>query len=167
MTQTAIRYARVLRALGVSAEAVHETASLMESTPALSGVLEDPTVHAEQKRRVASRIFPAEIAVFMQKLCDENQAAHFPEIAEVFDMLKAADERIIRAELTCVTPPDAAQTEGMKDFVKNYFGAEHVELTIRRDESLIGGFILNADGVEWDYSTRRRIARLREALSRR
>ena len=65
--------------------------------------------------------------------------------------------------ITCVTPPEEKQHVRLK-FLKKKFGKMAVEFEIRIDPALLGGFILEAEGVEYDRSLRGFYRRLREYL---
>lgn len=167
MTVTATKYAKVLWELQLSEDALHTTGGLLAADDTLRAVLCDPTVHREQKHRVVERIFPKETVNFMKVLCDEQDVALFDEICEAYEQLKNEKDHTVQAQLQYVTPPTASQADGMKDFLKEYFGAKDVLLEQKEDASLLGGFILSARNQEWDWSLRGRIAQLSEDLSRR
>ena len=54
--------------------------------------------------------------------------------------------------------------EGFRDFLKKQYQAEEVNLTIVREPSLIGGFLLRVQGEEYDYSLRGRLNRMAQTL---
>lgn len=70
----------------------------------------------------------------------------------------------LNATLRCVTRPSAAQEEKIKTFLKNKYQAENITLTISIDPSVRGGFILNANNDEYDWSTRSRQQQLQEQI---
>ena len=61
----------------------------------------------------------------------------------------------------------AQQLEGIKAFLCREFQAESAEIEMIEDKSLIGGFILQADGREFDWSMRGRYRMLQQKLTRR
>ena len=62
------------------------------------------------------------------------------------------NENLKRNLTTSVTRPSAAQEEKIKTFLKNKYQAENITLTISIDPSVRGGFILNANNDEYDWS---------------
>ncbi|MEW3583881.1 F0F1 ATP synthase subunit delta, partial [[Clostridium] symbiosum] len=74
---------------------------------------------------------------------------------------------ILRAELTCVTPPSEEQLQGMKKYLCRRYRKNDVTFDIREDASLLGGFILKAGDFEYDYSLDGRLKRLQHKLTRR
>ena len=66
-----------------------------------------------------------------------------------------------------MTPPGDEQLEGIRNFLCREFQVQKVEIRIIEDKSLIGGFILQAGGKEYDWSLRGRCRRLEQKLTRR
>ena len=62
----------------------------------------------------------------------------------------------LQATLRCVTRPSEQQAEKIKAFLKNKYDCETIELDIQLDPSVRGGFILNVENDEYDWSTRSR-----------
>ena len=74
---------------------------------------------------------------------------------------------ILHAVMRYVTPPKDAQLEGIRAFLCREFQAEQAEIEMIEDKSLIGGFVLQADGREFDWSMRGRYRMLQQKLTRR
>jgi len=75
-------------------------------------------------------------------------------------------QKQIKVLLRYVTAPDREQTEKLRQFALKKTGAETVEFFLQEDASLGGGFILNIDGEEYDWSTEGRAGQLREKITR-
>ena len=73
-------------------------------------------------------------------------------------------QSIVNATLRYVTAPDDKQLEGIKKFLLEEFDAHQVEVEMIRDERLVGGFVLSANGREWDWSISGRIRGMQEQL---
>ena len=71
---------------------------------------------------------------------------------------KAASPDGLHAVLRCVSAPSKEQEEKFVSFLRKHYGTDKVELTIRRDPSIGGGFILEIGSEQYDWS-RRGIAR--------
>ena len=72
------------------------------------------------------------------------------EILAAYDKYKKEGRGILKAVITCVTPPEEKQRCQIESFLKKKFGKMAVEFEIRIDPALLGGFILEAEGVEYD-----------------
>ena len=75
-------------------------------------------------------------------------------------------EQILHATLRCVTPPNEAQLEKMKAFLAKHYHCDSVELEIKQDPSVRGGFVLNAGNDEYDWSMRSRQERLNDQIKK-
>ena len=53
----------------------------------------------------------------------------------------------------------------MCDFIKKKYGAGDIKWVMAEDKALIGGFILQVDGKEYDYSVQGRLNRLERKLT--
>ena len=77
----------------------------------------------------------------------------------------ASGKKCAEATVYCVTEPDERQLEGLKSFVCKTAGADCAEIKIIKDESLIGGFIIEIDGKQYDRSLKGRLSSVRKAVS--
>ena len=100
-------------------------------------------------------------------VCKKNRAAQLPEIFDAYDLYAAKQNQIMHAALSYVTPPTGQQLDGMKNFLKKKYHMSDVIIDMKEDKNLIGGFILNAGGEEYDYSFRGRFNKLEQQLTRR
>lgn len=101
---------------------------------------------------------------FLALLADNRRLPLLPEIAGLFEELRADAERIVKAKVTSATALQAAELDGIKAALKRRFGRE-VELQTEVDESLIGGAVIDAGDVVIDGSLRSKLARLQTALA--
>ncbi len=61
--------------------------------------------------------------------------------------------------------PSEEQKKQMGDFIKKKYGAGDIKWVMAEDKALIGGFILQVDGKEYDYSVQGRLNRLQRKLT--
>jgi len=80
--------------------------------------------------------------------------------------MKNMKQKHVKVFLRYVTAPDREQMEKIRRFALEKTGAESAEVSLREDASLGGGFILNIDGEEYDWSTEGRAGQLREKIAR-
>ena len=73
----------------------------------------------------------------------------------------------IEAMLLYVTKPDEKRLKGIEEFIKNKYGVSDVEIQMKEDRSLKGGFILRVENEEYDWSHRGRLRQLRTLLEKR
>ena len=64
------------------------------------------------------------------------------------------ENKKIKASLRYVVKPSEAQTEQLLEFLSSRYGTdrEDIEFTLTKDDSILGGFILNAGDDEYDWS---------------
>ena len=167
MVQTTISYIKVLYELDMSLESVHEAQRILGENPQVQEVLEKPVISMEAKDRVISRIFPKEIQNFIKVAKNHGRISLLPEIFVGYEDYRKKCEEILTARLIYVTEPTQRQIGEMKQLLCSRYGKKQVELELIQDPSLLGGFILQADDHEYDWSLRARYQRLGEKLMRR
>ena len=156
MTATTAKYVRVLWELKAPVEDLETAVQIYR---------ESPSVYKEEKHAVVDRIFPGKkLQNFMKILCDYSDVEYLEEIVEEYKMYANEHQSIVNATLRYVTAPDDNQLEGIKKFLMEEFDAHQVELEMIRDERLVGGFVLAANGREWDWSISGRIRGMQEQL---
>jgi F-type H+-transporting ATPase subunit delta len=101
---------------------------------------------------------------FLSVLADNRRMPLLPEIAGLFEELKAEAERVVRATVTSAQPLDAAEVEKLRASLRRRFGQD-VELSTAVDAALIGGAVIDAGDVVIDGSLRTKLARLGAALA--
>ena len=144
MTATTAKYVRVLWELNAPVEDLENAAQIYQESPELQRVLTDPSVYKEEKHY--------------------SDVEYLEEIVEEYKMYANEHQSVVNATLRYVTAPDDNQLEGIKKFLLEEFDAHQVELEMIRDERLVGGFVLTANGREWDWSISGRIRGMQEQL---
>ena len=167
MTETTNNYAEVLYELGISEEAVRDTKEIFKSVPKVKELLENPVVPFSQKERVSSRIFPVEIQNFLKVVCRHHKIDKIEEIIEVYKSYSLKKKNILKAVLYYVTEPGEEQKAGIRKFLAGEFSADEVQLILIEKKDLIGGFVLQAGGREFDWSLLGRYRNLKQKLTRR
>ena len=103
-------------------------------------------------------------AGFLVQLADIDHLAVLPEIAGLFEQLRAEDEQVVLATITSATELPEAEVEQLRQALKRRFGRE-VKVETAIDESLIGGAVISAGDVVIDGSLRGKLGRLQSALA--
>jgi F-type H+-transporting ATPase subunit delta len=144
--------------LGFAARAVAE--------PSVQSVLGNPTVPAQALVDVL--VPPGDVdplfTQFLSVLAANRRLAVLPEIAGLFDTLRAEDERIVKATVTSANPLAEAELAMLRAALVKRFGRD-VQVSTAVDPSLIGGAVIDAGDVVIDGSLKTKLARLGAALA--
>ncbi|KAF1721804.1 F0F1 ATP synthase subunit delta [Pseudoxanthomonas wuyuanensis] len=101
---------------------------------------------------------------FLTVLADGRRLSQLPEIAGLYEDLRAESERLVKARIISATALPAGELEAIKAALKKRFGRE-VEIDTAIDESLIGGAVIDAGEVVIDGSLKGKLNRLQTALA--
>ena len=92
----------------------------------------------------------------LDSLLTSNLSAESLEacISELDDCISELDKNnnVARALVYCTTEPDEKQLEGIKKFVCKEKNTDKTDIEIIRDDTLIGGFIIQIDNKKYDFS---------------
>ena len=144
--------------LGFAARAVAE--------PQVQALLGNPTLPAQTLVDVIvpqGDVDPL-FTQFLSVLADNRRLGVLPEIAGMFDALRAEDERLVKAKITSASPLSEADLAKLRASLVKRFGRE-VEVSTAVDASLIGGAVIDAGDVVIDGSLKTKLARLGAALA--
>lgn len=101
---------------------------------------------------------------FLGMLADNRRLPLLPEIAGLFEQLRAEADRIVKAKVTTATPASADELAAIREALKRRFGRE-VEIESAVDESLIGGAVIDAGDVVIDGSLKGKLHSLQNAIA--
>ena len=101
---------------------------------------------------------------FITLLADNGRLGVLPEIAGMYEQLRAEDEQVVLATVTSAAELPEAEVEQIRSALKRRFGRE-VQLQTAVDESLIGGAVIAAGDVVIDGSLKGKLERLQSALA--
>ena len=136
------------------------------AVPGVQSVLGHPLAQADQ---LVDLVLPPgdsdpTFRQFLAVLADNRRMTVLPEVAGLFDQLKAEAEHVVKATVTSAQPLDATELEKLRASLRRRFGQE-VEVTTAVDAALIGGAVIDAGDVVIDGSIRTKLARLGAALA--
>ncbi|WP_101926315.1 MULTISPECIES: F0F1 ATP synthase subunit delta [Luteimonas] len=103
-------------------------------------------------------------AEFLGLLAGNGRLPLLPEIAGLYEELRAEAEHVVLATVTSATELPDAEVAHIRDALKRRFGRE-VQLETAVDASLIGGAVIAAGDVVIDGSLKGKLARLQTALA--
>ena len=166
MTQTVIDYAKEMKRLSVSLEDVKQTVELLEALPQVKVDFENPTVELEKKIHLIEMIFPKQIRDFLELLCDHHDFNLFSEIVEAYneELRKVENNPNLAVQISYVVPPTEEQLNKMKEFLKEKCHADALDVTLKEDKNLLGGFIIRAGNEEYDWSMRGRLQQIERTM---
>lgn len=141
-----------------------EKAQDLLKTKELYQILMSPTVTVAEKKKVVEEIFPSSVCEVIEELAVDCKLDIMEELKEAFISASDRKNRVARAKLFCVTEPDEQQLAGIRDFVTKEENAGSAEIEIIKDESLIGGFIIEVGNKQYDRSLRTKIRGIKEKL---
>lgn len=101
---------------------------------------------------------------FLDVLAEARRLPLLPEIAGMFDALRANEENVVKATVTSAAELSASELNAIKAALRRRFNRE-VEVTAAVDASLIGGAVIDAGDVVIDGSLKGKLARLQTALA--
>src|SRR3546814_8179713 len=83
---------------------------------------------------------------FLALLADNRRLVLLPEIAGLYEELRADAERVVKARVTSATDLPAGELDAIKAALSKRFGRE-VEIESAVDASMIGGAVIDAGDV--------------------
>jgi F-type H+-transporting ATPase subunit delta len=150
-------YAAWSQALGFAAQ--------VAADPRVAGLLGDPRLgDAAAVELLAPPQAPASFGRYLAMLADNRRLGLLPEIAGLYEQLRAEAERVLKATVTSASELPAAELDAIKASLRRRFGRE-VEVATAVDASLIGGAVIDAGDVVIDGSLKGKLERLQAALA--
>jgi|SRR5690606_4575792 len=101
---------------------------------------------------------------FLALLADNRRLVLLPEIAGLYEELRADAERVVKARVTSATELPAGELDAIKAALGKRFGRE-IEIESSVDASLIGGAVIDAGDVVIDGSLKGKLERLQAELA--
>jgi F-type H+-transporting ATPase subunit delta len=132
--------------------------------PRVSALLSNPELGRDDAVALLAPASASEtFGRFLSLLAEAHRLPLLPEIAGMYDQLRAEAERVVKATVTSATALPASELDGIKAALKRRFGRE-VEVETAIDASLIGGAVIDAGDVVIDGSLKGKLERLQSAL---
>ena len=105
------------------------------------------------------------LKAFLNLLLEEGHLNALPEVMTEFNRLALNAQGGVECVMTCARQPDEATQEAVRKAVCKLRGADNAVLQIKIDPSLLGGFVLDVDGVTYDRSVKGRLDRLARGVN--
>ena len=101
---------------------------------------------------------------FVRLLVEKGHVTELREIADEFESLVSAEEKVLDVDLTTAHELSTEEFERILGLIEKASGRK-VQATRSVDEDLIGGIVLQAGSMRLDASVRGRLERLRQQLA--
>ncbi len=101
---------------------------------------------------------------FLRTLADNRRLAYLPEISQLFNELKDAEEGVVDVTVTSAAPLDEQQRRTLSDALAKKLKRD-IRLHCDTDATLIGGAVLRAGDLVIDGSLRARLDRIAHELT--
>ena len=135
--------------------------------PAVQALVDDPKVEPAALERLLIAVGSGKLdhaAVNLVKLLVENNRLQLlPEIAAIFEALKAQDEGTLEAEVTGAVELTDAQLKSVVSRLQQRFGKK-IEASVKVDPGLVGGIKIVIGDTVIDASVRGRLQELAYTL---
>lgn len=140
-------------------------AARIAADPQVALLLGNPKLTAESAVQLLSPHEPdANFGRFLALLADNSRLPLLPDIAGLYEQLRAEAERVVKATVTSATVLPPAELDTIKAALRKRFGRD-VDVDTAVDERLIGGAVIVAGDLVIDGSLRGKLDRLQSALS--
>lgn len=146
-------------ALGFLAEAV--------SNDTVQGKIDDPAVGDSELlqlfQAVAGEHMNDQFTNFVKLLIENDRLLALPDVAALFEIMKADAEGAVDVDVTSVEPVSEDYKRSLAEALRTKLGRD-VRLNFSLDESLIGGALIRAGDLVIDGTVRGRLNQLAGAL---
>ena len=159
-------YIKKLLSNQVSVGSLEDALRLMNGSEELRTTLNNPNYKTEEKQQVVNDLFSPSVREFMGELAENCQCDDLEELIEAYIVESDRQKNIVHATVTCTTPPDEKQLKGIEDFVRKEMECENVVVDVKKDASLIGGFVIAVEGKEYDFSLKTKMQTIKDQILR-
>lgn len=168
MSYLAHRYAKALYEVGCEENALLPSAEFILENGPLWDALNSPIISIAEKKAVLSSL-PAisdtpVLLNFFTLLIESRRISLLSDIMQEYRLLSLQAKQVSECIVTCVSIPSEAQQERLKKVLCKLHNKPEIRLIFSIDPEIIGGFILNLDGITYDQSIRGRLRGLSRYL---
>jgi F-type H+-transporting ATPase subunit delta len=149
--------------------AMLKLATAVAGDPQMSRLIDNPAVprarFVEFFLDVCGKKLDTDGANFVRLLAENHRLVLLPEIAALFEALRASAEARVEAEVVSATAVSADQLKTIASALKKRLGRD-VNLATRLDPSLVGGIVIRAGDLVIDGSVRGKLNALATHLNK-
>ena len=121
-------------------------------------------ISKEEKKKVVSEIFSSSVKAVVTALAEACCADKLADVIDAYSATLDRKNKVARATLICVTEPDEKQLKGIEAFICKEENAGSAKIDIVKDESLIGGFVIQIGNKQFDRSLKSKISSIKEKI---
>lgn len=151
----------------VAHDDIREITDIWNNSEELRSSMLSSTVTDEEKERIADRAFSPAGAACIKMLLHKGALNELPAVVREYEKLKLKQQGAVVCQLYCAQKPSEELTAQFREVIRKKLGCNEVVLDIRIDPSLIGGYVLNADGKTYDKSVKNALKGLQKDLAKR
>lgn len=174
--KAASRYAKSLIDLSTEQNALEDMKNdmvlleqVIERSPELAAVLNNPIVPLDKKAGILANLFNGKVhpvtAAFFKLVVSKGRAAILFGSAKAFISQYNSIKGIVTAQVTSATELTEANRAEITAIVKKEIGANEVLIKEKVDEKLIGGFILKVGDKQFDASIAHGLNKVKKELA--
>lgn len=149
---------------GVSS--LEDALRLVENNSELKDALDNPAFTTQDKQTIIEQIFAPSVIPFITKIAENCQCDDIREIIEAYIVAVDKKNQIVHATIRCTTPPNEEQLKGLEKFVCKKTGFDNVKIDVKTDNTLVGGFVIDVEGKEYDFSLKNKMAAIKDQIMR-
>ncbi len=142
--------------------------SALVAHPEMRDMLDSPTLGADKKAQLLIDVCAAKLNATQQNLlrtlAENARFTLLPDIAALYELMRAEAESKIEAHVKSAYPLSDAQQQAIIAALKKKLGRD-VTLVTETDASLMGGVVIRAGDLVIDGSAQAKLASLSQALS--
>lgn len=149
-------------------ERINMLDQLLTSSPSITGYFLNPSVVKDEKIALVKKVLPQDnLSDLVESFCDilikKGRFSLFSEIVMEYDNYRKAfkNEKDVRISSAFVV--NESRIEQLKKDLRKQLSSE-INLTISHDPDLIGGIIIEIDGIVYDGSVKGKLQRIHSAL---
>jgi ATP synthase F1 delta subunit len=149
-------------------EQLGQLADALEQNKELSLFFFSPLFSTREKKEGIERVLSGadEILVnFLKLLIDNHRMPVIFRIRRQYEALWREENRLLPVEVTSAVELDEETVRLIRERVEQQTG-QHVELTRRVDEGILGGLVVRVSNMIFDASIRNQLERLRRQVAR-
>lgn len=146
---------------------LQEFVAALHDVPELQALLRNPQLDPTAKAEALSAVMEGSdelVGNFFRVVAEKGRAPLIEEIAREYEELVAAEEQVLKVELTTAVELDDKEATSIVEQIEKASG-RRVEAVRSVDPGLVGGLVLKAGSLEVDSSVRGRLSRLRHELT--
>lgn len=165
------RYAMALFQLTHDEEGLRRGVESLTGDETLWQALNNPCISREEKDKVLCRLLEGEVGPallnFFRLVCRRERFALLPAIEREYHLLALKAEGGAQAVYRCAREPEQGDLEKIGEALRKRHGLSKVEFHVVVDPELMGGFMVQLEGVTYDKSVRGMLRAMRRSLKER